>query len=348
MTEAFWQHLLAAELPSHKSREFVELLGTSNLDPVSLLLSSPRLTETEKSQARNADLRALELSLQKGVQVLQGGSLPAGVSNTRFSPPALFAWGEAAVLEKTCVGIVGTRNATTYGRACAQKFAEHLAGSDVAVVSGGALGIDAAAHRGALSAGGSTIAVLATGVDQVYPFKHKELFATIRANGCLISQWACGSRAARGYRFLIRNHLIAALSDAVIVIEAPEISGALTTARVAAELGRPVFVVPANIDNTNFRGSHALVRDGATLVDHPDQVLEALNIKPVFVPKRATEEHLTQTQSRIVDALSCDPVLPESIVTTTGLPPSEVLAELTMLELSGVVIQDGGRYALRP
>ncbi len=347
MTPGFWQHLMAAELPPAKSRAILSSLGTSPVEPVSHLLSSKVLTENERRLAKAADLRALESALGKGVRILTGENLPPALCEVPNQPPALFAWGNTEVFEKPSIAIVGTRSATTYGKAVAQKFAERLAASGVTIVSGGALGVDAAAHKGALAAGGSTVAVLATGVDRVYPRRNAELFFSIRESGCLVSQWACGSDAWNKFRFLARNHVIAALSRATLIVEAPEESGALTTARVSAEYGRPVFVVPANIDNVNFRGSHSLIRDGATLVDHPDQILEALGIEGVIEQPRDKSD-LSGVQSRILEALSVDPILPEKIVASTGLPPAEVLSELTILEMEGHVIQDSGGYAIRP
>jgi len=240
---------------------------------------------------------------------------------------------------------VGTRAATTYGKAVAMKFAEAFARAGATVVSGGALGIDAAAHKGALSHGGKTIAVLAGGIEQVYPAIHGGLFMQIRENGCLVSAHAIGSRP-NGFRFLNRNHLIAGLSLAVVVVEAPERSGALSTAHAANEQGKQIFVVPANIDNTNFKGSHALIRDGATLVDHPDQVLEAIGLAAAVAAP--TFPDLTPAGSRILKAIESAPLTAEFIVERTGLDTPEVMAELTMLEIDGRVIRDGGKFAVRP
>ena len=137
--------------------------------------------------------------------------------------------------------------------------------------------IDAAAHKGALAAGGRTAAVFAGGIDHIYPAIHGPLFQQITQSGCLVSQFAAGARP-NDYKFLGRNVLIAALSRALIVVQAPTKSGALSTANSAADMGREVFVIPANIDSIEFRGSFNLIRDGATLVYHPDQVLEAIGV----------------------------------------------------------------------
>lgn len=242
------------------------------------------------------------------------------------------------------VGIVGTRSASVYGKAAASKFAEALALSGIVVVSGGAAGIDAAAHSGAIDAGGLTVAVLGTGVDRIFPAMHRDLFARVRSQGCLVSQFAVGSGALR-YHFPARNGLIAMLCDALLVVEAPAKSGALITAGAAAELGKQVFVVPANITNTGFQGSHALIRDGATLVDHPDQVLEALNFGTVAV--RGADDAANPVQEAIIKALSVHPMSSEQLIAQTGLDTTDLLSELTLLELEGRIGRESGLYALK-
>lgn len=277
--------------------------------------------------------------------LLSPEEFPEGLAEVDLAPPALAVWGDPAVLHQPCVGIVGTRRASTYGKAVAQKFAEALARAGVTVVSGGALGIDAAAHRGALAGGGATVAVLATGADGVYPPAHGGLFTEIRqGGGALVSSYAFGSKLA-DYKFLQRNSLIAAFSQAVLVVEAPERSGALRTALVAAEIGRDVYVVPAGIDQRSFFGSFNLLRDGATLAIHPDDLLDALGLEPsapvVQAPTGGPGE-------AILAALTTDAVTPEILVERTGMAPSDLMAELTMLEIEGRVVRDGGRYALAP
>jgi DNA processing protein len=286
----------------------------------------------------------LKKALDSGVHLVFRAEFPPQAATWNY-PPALFAWGEFECCLRPSIAIVGTRAASTYGKAVAMKFAEAFARAGVTVVSGGALGIDAAAHRGTLGEGGKTIAVLAGGVEQVYPAVHNHLFGQIRGNGCLVSQHAIGSRP-NGYRFLMRNHLIAALSLAVVVIEAPERSGALATAHAANDQGKQVFVVPANIDNGNFKGSHALIRDGATLVDHPDQVLDGLGL--TASPKQLVLPELSDVGAKIMAAIAGSPLATEFIVEQTGLDTAEVMAELTMLEIDGRVIRDGAKFAVRP
>ncbi len=290
---------------------------------------------------QSTSLSALERAQAHGVEVLAEAQYPDVLLEAEDQiPPGLFVHGDIESLSKPTVGIVGTRGASPYGKACAQKFAEALASAGVTIVSGGALGIDAAAHRGALAVGGSTVAVLAGGIDHVYPAVHAALFRQIRQRGCLVSQYAVGSKPNE-YKFLARNVLIAALSRALLVVQAPTRSGALSTAHAAAELGREVFVVPANIDNIEFRGSFNLIRDGAALVYHPDQVLQAIGVRrkePEPPPAASGPGAL------ILEVLGAEPIDAERIVERTGLSAGEVLAELTMLELDGLVQRDAGGY----
>jgi DNA processing protein len=347
----FWHRLLAIELSPKKCRELLASLGTSVVsdeDAEAHILDHPAMSAADRSRYAAVDLGEFRALMAKGLRVLTEDDYPTPLRESGLTPPVLFAMGDPETLRRPTVAVVGTRNASTYGKAVAQKFGERLAEAGVTVVSGGALGIDAAAHKGALRANGTTCAVLITGLDRVYPREHAGLFRQIvDQGGCLISQFAVGTKSAWEHRPLLRNHTVAAISESVVVVEAPIKSGSLYTAMAANELGRPVFVVPANVDNVNFRGSHQLIRDGATLVDHPNQVLEAMGIA---IPAReeAAASPQNDTQRRILATLSVQPLAPERIVEQTGLPTADVLAELTMLELEGRVIRDTGGFALRP
>ncbi len=348
LSPEFWHRLLAAELNPMKCRDLLRGLGTSNLEPDDFVLASPLLTANEKRRFQDTDLGPFQELVQQGMRVVTPDAYPAVLSQAPLLPPALFTWGNWDAVFGPTVAIVGTRDASTYGKAVAQKFAEALARAGATIVSGGALGIDAAAHKGALAAGGKTVAVLITGLDRVYPREHAGLFTRIRENqGCLISQFAVGGKMAWEFRPLIRNQTVAALSQITLVIEAPSKSGALSTAHAANELGRPVFVVPANIDNLNFRGSHALIRDGATLVDHPQQLMDIVGIRPP-VTEATPASSLSDAQRKILSVLSVQPLASEFIVDRTGLATADVLSELTLLELEGLVIRDSGGYAIRP
>jgi DNA processing protein len=346
MTSDLWQALLLAEMPIGKGRALLRELGPFGDEAVPRLLRHPSLTEKEMMRLASFSSEKVSQAVAQGVQPITSSDYPETLNSWEFAPIGIFGWGDWKTVFAPTISIVGTRGASTYGKAVAMKFAEAFARAGVTVVSGGALGIDASAHKGAMQAKGKTVAVLAGGVDRPYPALHRGLFQQIReSGGCVVSQFACGT-PPNDYKFLIRNHLIAALSLAVLVVEAPERSGSLHTAFRANEMGRQVFVVPSNIENQNFRGSHALIRDGATLVDHPGQVLESIGVtsKPAEFPAQV----LQGTAAKIVATLSTTPLAMEFILERTGLPMSEVVSELTMLELEGRIFRDGGGYAVKP
>lgn len=340
----FYQRLLAAELSVAKRQVILKDLGAS--PSVGALLAHPALTPAERDRVKGANLDLLAKAQQHGVSLLADEDLPRNLRDAApGATPALFCWGNPGVLNEPCIAIVGTRQASTYGKAVAQKFAEAFARAGVTVVSGGAFGIDAAAHKGALAAGGHTAAVLLTGIERTYPLEHRGLFQQIRGSGCLVSQFAVGVGQGK-YHPIVRNHTIAALCLGVVLVEVPARSGAITTAHAANDLGRQVFVVPANIDNESFRGSHAMIRDGATLVDHPDQVLDALGI--IRLTSETPEVNLSDLARTILSVLSVNPTPTDIIIEQTGLSSSDILAELTMMELEGHVIRDRTGYALKP
>lgn len=345
MIPAFWQCLLAADLSPSRQAQVLDRISREGLDPLAALRSPGILTTDERRRLDRADMQALERALAAGVTVLERPEMPETLLEAPGCPPALFVHGDTAALQQPMIAIVGTRAASTYGKAAARRFGYELARSGVTVVSGGALGIDAAAHDGALEAEGRSIAVMATGADIDYPPSNAPILRRLRERGCTLSQFPCGAPSLE-FRFPIRNYLIAALSLGVLVIEAPQKSGSLITTTAAAELGRQVFVVPATINMESFRGSHALIRDGASLVDHPDQILEALGIEPV---RRAeTEISLSDVQRAVLGSLTASPQPPEALVASLGLEPSVVLAELTVLELEGVIVRDAQGYAAKP
>lgn len=342
----FWQFLLAAELPFHKLEPVLEWIAQN--PPLSTrehLLSCPLLSPAERQRIERTKLEMLHKIQNEGVRALSVDELPERLRPIKRFFAGLFVWGDPNVLEQKTVAVVGTRAASTYGKAAAQKFVEKLVEAGVTIVSGGALGIDSVAHHTALRNNGKTVAVLATGVDGVYPASHRTLFQQIRQNGCLISQFAVGHKP-REHTFLQRNAVIAALSDAVLIVEAPEKSGSLATANAAVELGKQVFVIPSNISMASFRGSHELIRLGATLVDHPGQILEDIGLTGSI---RASAPQLQDlSDNAILQALSIHPMPAERIAMQLGLEPSNVLSELTILELEGKVLRSDGGYVIAP
>lgn len=325
--------------------ELYQALEAAELfDPLGALRTHPKLTERDRAILAKTDSRKLEQVLNQGAWCRSCMDLKLPWQEWGI-PPALFGRGAIPLPDQPRVSIVGTRTASTYGKAAALKFGQHLASAGVQVVSGGAYGIDANAHRGALDAGGTTMAILGTGIENLQPAANSSLFQEIMLKGTILSQFAVGS-PGKGDAFIARNHTIAAFSHAVVVIEAPEKSGALHTARAAAELGREVFVVPGPITLENFRGSHALIRDGATLVDHPGQILEQLGIQDIGAGFIASQE-VSEIGSQITEALKDGPQMVEALAETLGLDAGELMAELTMLEVEGLVARVPEGYALQ-
>lgn len=270
--------------------------------------------------------------------------------------PPLALWlrgeGDLARLTGRAVAIVGSRASTSYGVEQASALAFGLAERGWCVISGGAFGIDAAAHRGALSAGASTIAVLASGIDRIYPAAHAALFDRIAKDGLLVSEWPPGSAPYR-HRFLIRNRLIAALSAGCVVVEASARSGARHTAGRARDLGRPVMAVPGPVTSAMSVGTHALLRDTeARLVTGVEHVVEEIgrlgvDLAPLVRGRDTVRDELSAVQARTLEALpSRGSVLPEQIARAAGLSVLEVLSALPALEARALVECNDGAWIL--
>lgn len=248
-------------------------------------------------------------------------------------PPHLFAVGDLDMLRAPAVAIVGTRRATPYGERVTREIAGALARAGVSIVSGLARGIDGSAHRAALDADGRTVAVLGTGVDIAYPAAHRALHAEIAARGLLLAEELPGARASGG-SFPKRNRIIAALTQATIIVEAPFRSGALITAEYMLDLGRMVAVVPGPIDSPQSAGSNELMRDGAIVITG---VADALALVGIVPPPRRELTLRTAAERAVWDALEVGAADMDTLATRSALPARECLAAITALELSGVV-----------
>ncbi len=248
-------------------------------------------------------------------------------------PKVLFTIGNRAVLDRTVVAIVGTRGATAYGERMSREIASALARGGACVVSGMARGIDSAAHRGALSAGGATAAVLGTGVDVPYPVGNRALHAEIARRGLLLSEFPVGSGALRG-SFPRRNRIIAGLASLVIVIEAPVKSGALGTVDHALTLGRTVAVVPGPVDSPQSAGSNALMRDGAAVIT---SIEDALSLAGLAHAPALREPELDTDQRAVWQALAAGALDMDTLTSRAALPARRCLAAVATLEIAGVV-----------
>ena len=267
-------------------------------------------------------------------------------------PLALWVIGPVRLdgIAERSAAIVGTRAATAYGEHVAAELSAGLVERDVAVVSGGAYGIDGAAHRAALAAEGITVAVLAGGLDVLYPAGHSALLHRISQEGLLVSEYPPGVRPAR-HRFLTRNRLVAALSGATVVVEAALRSGAASTAAWARALGRVVCAVPGPITSMASAGCHALVRSGAELVTRADEVVEMVGRAGEFAedPPRPTDvlDALSDAELQVYEALPGRGVrTADEIAVAAGLPAATVLGPLAMLEIAGLVQREEGRWRL--
>jgi DNA processing protein len=263
---------------------------------------------------------------------------------TAADPPVLlYAKGDVTLLNHPAFAIVGSRNATKQGEANAEAFAATLAGAGLTVVSGLAAGIDAAAHRGALKEAASTIAVIGTGIDRIYPAKNEALAREIAEKGCIVSEFSLGTPPLAA-NFPRRNRLIAGLSRGCLVVEAAKQSGSLITARLAAEAGREVFAIPGSIHSPQSKGCHALIKQGAKLVESAQDILEELHWEGVVNPTAIPAVKETETDPILV-ALGGDPCDLDTLADRTGLPADALLARLLPLELDGrVATLPGGRY----
>lgn len=280
---------------------------------------------------------------------------PEQLAAVRGCPDALYVRGDPAVLALPQLAIVGSRAATRAGRETAFEFAAALAARGLAITSGLATGIDAAAHRGALAAGGVTIAVCATGLDRTYPPEHAALADEIAAAGALVSEFPAGTPPAARH-FPQRNRVISGLARGVLVVEAAARSGSLITARHAADQGRDVLAVPGSIRDALARGCHRLIKDGAALVETPDDVLFALGLAELeadLVPDIAagtdagkSRAVLDSDAEMLLNALGFEPADFDRLVERTGLAVQAVASKLQMLELEGRVESlAGGRYS---
>ena len=300
-----------------------------------------------------AALAALTTWLEGGAHrswiALGDARYPRVLLETADPPLLLYAQGDAQLLNSPCVAIVGSRNPTPQGAENARAFAEHLGRAGLTIVSGMALGIDGAAHTGALAAAAPTIAVVGTGLDRVYPRATRELAHRIAERGLIVSEFNLGTEPLAA-NFPQRNRIIAGLSLGTLVVEAALESGSLITARHAIEAGREVFAIPGSIHSPQSRGCHALIKQGAKLVDEVRDVLEELRFAapvPVLAPP-GPDAASSASPDALLAAMGYEPVELDQLQARTGWPTARLSARLLELELAGDVSRlPGGRYQRR-
>jgi DNA processing protein len=282
------------------------------------------------------------------ILTLADAEYPQALLSAADPPVLLYIKGDAALLSRPAFAIVGSRNATKQGEANAEAFAAALAGAGLAIVSGLAAGIDAAAHRGALQVDGPTIAVIGTGIDRIYPASNETLARAIAAHGVILSEFALGTPPLPA-NFPRRNRLIAGLAQGCLVVEAARQSGSLITARLAAEAGREVFAIPGSIHSPQSKGCHALIKQGAKLVESAQDILEELKWEKRIgaAPTAAVSPapSFPEEADPLLAVIGYDPVDLDTLSARSGLAPEALLARLLPLELDGRVAQlPGGRY----
>ena len=277
------------------------------------------------------------------IRRLRRGAVPYPPLLREIPDPPAVLWlrGEAApeLLERPSVAIVGARACSSYGRSVARTLGRELAAAGLVVVSGMARGIDSEAHRGALDAGGVTVAVLGCGIDRDYPAAHRDLASRIVQRGLIVSEYEAGVEPAP-WRFPARNRIIAGLCTATVVVEARERSGALITADFALEDGREVMVVPGEITSSVSAGSNALLRLGATPVTAAADVLEVYGIECVV----ALPESPGGLAGRLLERLAESPASIDELARSSGIAPGDVAAALIELELAGRISEGDGVY----
>lgn len=319
-------------------------------------LSGKVLSGIQPDRLRKAAEKELKKADQAGVAIVtqKDSSYPDLLENIHDPPPLLYVKGNLELLNGRCVGMVGARAATTYGKRIALDFARRLSLQGVTVVSGLALGIDTAAHQGALQGTGDTIGVLGCGVDVIYPRQNKSLYESIASKGAVISEYPFGTKPD-AFRFPARNRIISGLSQGIIVIEAARKSGSLITADFALEQGREVFAIPGRVDSAKSEGTHRLLQNGATLVHTVSDIMEELDPAFYFTEKinSSTPEQLlpddivSDDEKKLLNFIDIYPQSIDEIIQQCGMSPQKVNELLLTLELKGVVEALAGKQFQR-
>ena len=311
------------------------------------------LAHTKKLRAAQQQVNLAELHQkcaehQLNILTITDEGYPALLKEIDDPPPVLFVQGGFAKADELALAVVGTRKCTPYGRTVARELATNLAQRGFTIVSGLAVGIDGEAHEAALEAGGRTIAVLACGADITYPRQHRQLRERVAQSGAVITECPFGTPPTRE-RFPMRNRLISGLSLGTVVVEAPSKSGALITARLAAEQGREAFAVPGDINSPTSRGCHGLIKDGAQLVEVPEDVVDGLGIMLRAVPAREQRRdvELHGDEETVYQALGHQPQHADAIAETCEISPAQVTSALMLLEVKGLVRRFAGNTYVR-
>jgi DNA processing protein len=342
---------LVPGLGSHSLCKLLSAFG----DPAAISAASSRQLKDVVSRdiadaiAQGVDPERLQASLDWLKQdhnhliTLSDSDYPKSLLEISDPPPILYAKGDLSMLDRQAIAMVGSRSATAQGERNAEEFAFSLCNAGLCVVSGMALGIDGAAHRGALRANGATIAVVGTGLDIVYPAKHRDLAHQIVQRGLIISEFPLGT-PSRAQNFPRRNRIISGLSLGTLVVEANIQSGSLITAKLAAEQGREVFAIPGSIHSPVSKGCHQLIKQGAKLVDTIQDIVDELDI---FTTGSMLDSALSSALEAhpVLDSMGFDPINIDTLAERSGLTSENLSAILLVLELENKIASlPGGRY----
>jgi DNA processing protein len=343
-------------LPRVSARMLVALLKFFG-GPAQVLAASPAMlakvvpADIASAIARGPDPATLDLALEwlretgHALIAWDDPAYPRALLTIADPPPTLFFHGRGELLNRPAIAIVGSRNATAQGRETAEAFAKALSAAGLTIVSGLALGIDAAAHRGGLTGAGASLAVVGTGIDRIYPAANRDLAHRLAVEGGVLSEFALGTPPLPA-NFPRRNRLISGLARGVLVVEATLASGSLITARFAAEQSRDVFAIPGSIHSPFSKGSHRLIKDGAKLVESAQDVLEELGITvPGGAPAPLSAATTEGDTARVLTALGYDPAGIDALTLRCGLTADVVSVALVELELAGDIASlPGGLY----
>jgi len=330
--------------------------GASNDELLAAGINNRTVNNLRKvsSKGIQKDLDWLNSSDHHHILTLDDPAYPRLLKQTSAAPPLLFVNGHLNILNDPQLAMVGSRNPTQNGRDLAYQFAKHLGASGFCINSGLALGIDGFSHKGALDANAPTIAVIATGVDRVYPSQHRALAHQIVEQGAIVSEFFIGTEP-RAQNFPRRNRIISGLSLGVLVVEAAVKSGSLITARHALEQDREVFAIPGSIHNPLARGCHQLIRQGAKLVETAEHILEEIAnslefqlklpdiaLQEVTEKEKSSSPEWDEDYQSVLNTMGFEPISIDAVIVQTGLTAEEVSSILLMLELQGQVAPSGG------
>jgi DNA processing protein len=329
-------HFITAENVFNSNKEELKRSGIISDDIVNVVINNRSIEKIDKYLKKVKDNCV-------NVYLSNQEEYPSNLKNIYDPPPILYSLGELRQEDSEAISIVGSRKATDYGLKTAEKLGNELAQYGITVVSGMALGIDAAAHKGAIRGGGRTIAVFACGVTNPYPKSHINLYKDILKNGAVVSEYPLGIHPIPG-NFPARNRIISGLSLGTIVVEANVKSGSLITADFALEQGRDVFAVPGNINSPNSIGTNNLIKNGAKLVNSIEDILFELPGNYNVIETNAKQIELDSAEALIVAALLQSGKSIDQLIVDTGLEIKEILSNAAIMELKGIINCINGIY----